>query len=125
VIRTDFSKENMMHHNHPHPLREIPDPHPHDVLCGQGGGTNAHVGNAHWRMLVAANKEKYVTLPNSQKMLLSKSIVRAIRNQGPPGRFLQKDNNTNLWYEVGDKRAEEKTSQALREGAPGMDSSQD
>jgi hypothetical protein len=117
-----------MHHNHTYsgyPLKEIPHPHPHDVLCGRGGGTNAHVGNTHWRMLVAANKETYVTLPKKQKMLLSKSIVNAIRSQGPPGRFLQKDNNTNLWYEVGDKRAEEKTSQALREGAPGMDSSQD
>ena len=84
----------------------------------RGGGTNAHVGNSHWRMLVAANKELYVSLPKKQKMLLSKSIVNAVRSQNPPGRFLQKDNKTNLWYDVGDQRAQEKTSQALREGAP-------
>ena len=101
-----------------YPLKDIPQPHPHDVLCGRGGGTNAHVGNSHWRMLVQANKELYVSLPKRQKMLLSKSIVNAVRSQNPPGRFLQKDTKTDLWYDVGDQRAQEKTSQALREGAP-------
>jgi hypothetical protein len=69
-------------------------------------------------MLVAANKQLYITLPKRQKMLLSRSIVNAVRSQNPPGRFLQKDNKTNLWFDVGDQRAQEKTSQALREGAP-------
>jgi len=101
-----------------YPLKNIPHPHPHDVLCGRGGGTNAHIGNSHWRMLVSTNKELYVTLPKRQKMLLSKSIVNAVRSQHPPGRFLQKDPQTELWYDVGDQRAQEKTSQALREGAP-------
>ena len=108
----------MQSHLANYPLRNIAQPHYHDVLCGRGGGTNAHVGNSHWRMLVAANKELYVTLPKKQKMLLSKSIVNAVRSQTPPGRFLQKDPKTNLWYDVGDQRAQEKTSQALREGAP-------
>jgi hypothetical protein len=101
-----------------YPLKEIPQPHAHDVLCGRGGGTNQHVGNSHWRMLVAANKQLYITLPKRQKMLLSRSIVNAVRSQKPPGRFLQKDSQTSLWYDVGDQRAQEKTSQALREGAP-------
>lgn len=69
-------------------------------------------------MLVTANKELYVSLPKKQKMLLSQSIVNAVRSQNPPGRFLQKDTQSDLWYDVGDKRAQEKTSQALREGAP-------
>lgn len=51
-------------------------------------------------------------------MLLSRSIVNAVRSQNPPGRFLQKDSKTNKWFDVGDQRAQEKTSQALREGAP-------
>jgi hypothetical protein len=101
-----------------YPLRDIPQPHSHDVLCGRGGGTNNHIGNSHWRMLVAANKKLYITLPKRQKMLLSRSIVNAVRSQNPPGRFLQKDNKSNLWFDVGDQRAQEKTSQALREGAP-------
>lgn len=69
-------------------------------------------------MLVAANKQLYITLPKRQKMLLSRSIVNAVRSQNPPGRFLQKDSKTKLWSDVGDQRAQEKTSQALREGAP-------
>jgi len=101
-----------------YPLKDIPEPHAHDVLCGRGGGTNNHIGNSHWRMLVAANKQLYITLPKRQKMLLSRSIVNAVRSQNPPGRFLQKDGKTKLWFDVGDQRAQEKTSQALREGAP-------
>jgi hypothetical protein len=101
-----------------YPTRDITIPHPHDVLCGRGGGTNNHVGNTHWRMLVAANKQLYVTLPKRQKMLLSQSIVKAIRSQNPPGRFLQKQAQSDYWCDVGDQRAQEKTSQALREGAP-------
>ena len=69
-------------------------------------------------MLVATNKELYVTLPKRQKQLLSRSIVHAVRSQNPPGRFLQRDPHTDLWFDVGDARATEKTSQALREGAP-------
>ncbi len=42
-------------------------------------------------------------------------IVRAIRNGDPPGRFLKKDEKTGKWIDVGDKKAAEKTSQALRE----------
>jgi hypothetical protein len=106
------------HHIINYPLRDIRNPHPHDVLCGRGGATNSHIGNSHWRTLVTTNKELYVTLPKRQKQLLSKSIVHAVRSQIPPGRFLQKDVPTGLWFDVGDVKAQEKTSQALREGAP-------
>jgi hypothetical protein len=42
-------------------------------------------------------------------------IVRAIRNGDPPGRFLKKDDKSGKWVDIGDKRAAEKASQALRE----------
>lgn len=42
-------------------------------------------------------------------------IVRAIRNGDPPGRFLRKDEKIGKWVDIGDKKAAEKTSQALRE----------
>ena len=41
-----------------------------------------------------------------------------MRQQTPPGRFLSKDNKSGTWSDIGDGRAREKTSQALREGAP-------
>lgn len=50
-------------------------------------------------------------------MAISRSIVEAVRSLHPPGRFLDKDPQTGLWFDVGHKRAVEKTSQALRDGA--------
>ena len=50
--------------------------------------------------------------------MISRSIVDTVRNQlDPPGRFLEKDPQTGLWSEVGDKKALEKTAQTLRDGA--------
>ena len=50
-------------------------------------------------------------------MAISRSIVEAVRSLNPPGRFLDKDPSTGLWSDIGHKRAVEKTSQALRDGA--------
>lgn len=36
----------------------------------------------------------------------------------PPGRFLKQDPTTKLWSDIGEKKALDKTRQALREGAP-------
>jgi len=88
----------------------------------------------------------YSTLEVTQKIKLSKSIVSAIRSQDPPGkkrhlniypnhfyltfvlltssyliifvtgRFLALNKKTELYYDIGNKKAIEKVSQALREG---------
>lgn len=100
------------------PLKDIEEHRDQDVLCGRGGGTNHHVGNAHWRKLVNSNKRLYISLPKKQKALVAKSIVHAIRAQNPPGRFLARNPKNSLWCDIGDQKATEKTSQALREGAP-------
>lgn len=59
----------------------------------------------------------YINGSKSLKVAISKTIVQAMRLADPPARFLAKDVDTNLWYEVGDQKASEKTSQTLREGA--------
>ena len=92
--------------------------HANDVLCGRGGGTNNHPGNERFRDLVTAQKVLYLHSSKRDKPFVSRGIVRAVRNQNPPGRFLQKDEKNGLWYDIGDQKAREKTSQALREGAP-------
>jgi len=101
-------------------MLDIPTPfiHPHDVLCGRGGGTNNHSGNEKFRALVNSKKVEYLHSIKREKPRVSRGIVRAVRNQHPPGRFLQKDEKTGLWYDIGDQKAQEKTSQALRERAP-------
>ena len=52
----------------------------------------------------------------ADKIKIARSLVKSIRSQNPPGRFLKKNPNSGLWHDIGDKRAIEKISQALREG---------
>uniref|UniRef100_A0A6U6G102 DUF6824 domain-containing protein n=2 Tax=Odontella aurita TaxID=265563 RepID=A0A6U6G102_9STRA len=108
------SAEDFSHY----PLADIAAPHAHDVLCGRGGGTNNHAGNEKFRELVNDKKRLYLNSSKREKPLVSKSIVEAVRAQRPPGRFLSKNDKTGMWYDIGDQKAREKTSQALREGAP-------
>lgn len=63
-----------------------------------------------------SSKPLYSTLEVTQKIKLSKSIVSAIRSQDPPGRFLALNKKTGLYHDIGNKKAIEKVSQALREG---------
>jgi hypothetical protein len=65
---------------------------------------------------VNLNKGLYITCLKTEKLKISRSIVAAIREQN--GRFLERDADKGTWYDIGDKKAIEKTSQALREGQP-------
>lgn len=97
------------------PVCESPaDINPFDVLCGRGGGTNSQVGNRRFRKLVQDFQPIYLLARRKEKPLLARTIVLIIRKRG--GRFLKKDEETGELYEVGDAKAEAKTSQALREG---------
>jgi len=86
----------------------------HDVLLGRGGGTNTQAGNRRFRGLVTDFQPTYLMAKRKEKPLLARSIVLIIRKRG--GRFVKKDDKTGLLCEVGDEKAEAKTSQALREG---------
>lgn len=93
-------------------------PHNNDVLCGRGGTVNAHPGNEQYRKFVDRKKRLYLTARfKREKRLISSKIVDEIRNLDPPGRFLLKDANSNVWRDIGDEKARDKTSQALRENA--------
>lgn len=88
-----------------------------DVLCGRGGLTNNHPGNVFFRGLVRSRQEAYLFASKREKALVAHGIVDVIRSLKPPGRFLKKDKK-DMWTEIGNKKAREKTSQALREKAP-------
>eukprot|EP00526_Cylindrotheca_closterium_P006758 CAMPEP_0113639268 /NCGR_PEP_ID=MMETSP0017_2-20120614/20596_1 /TAXON_ID=2856 /ORGANISM="Cylindrotheca closterium" /LENGTH=743 /DNA_ID=CAMNT_0000550465 /DNA_START=82 /DNA_END=2313 /DNA_ORIENTATION=+ /assembly_acc=CAM_ASM_000147 len=97
------------------PMCESPaDVNSYDVLCGRGGGTNSQIGNRRFRKLVQEFQPTYLLARRKEKPLLARTIVLIIRKRG--GRFLKKDDETGELYEVGDVKAEAKTSQALREG---------
>jgi len=100
------------------PLKDVKEPHENDVMYGRGGGTNHHPGNKRYRAMVESRKVKYVNSKRLDKPLVALEIIREWRAQLPPGRFLKHNDKTGNWDDVGDKKAREKTSQALREKAP-------
>merc|ERR1712176_632126 len=100
------------------PMKDIKEPHEHDVLYGRGGGTNHHPGNKRYRKMVEERKLDYVNSKRLDKPLVALEIIKVWRSQEPPGRFLKMNEKTGTWNDVGDKKAREKTSQALREKAP-------
>lgn len=85
----------------------------YDVLLGRGGATNNHPGNKHFRDQVSEHRKEYLTARKKEKIGIARRIVAIIQSNG--GRFLKRT-PTDDWVEVDDKRAQEKTSQALREG---------
>ena len=92
-------------------------PGPNDVLCGRGGATNGHEGNKTFRALVASHQEAYLRAPKREKRLIARDVVEIIRSRG--GAFLKRTDAGGKGRglaDIGDKKATEKTSQALREG---------
>ena len=41
-------------------------------------------------------------------------VIKEWRSMNPTGRLLKQNQETNLWYDVGDQKAIQKTSQALK-----------
>ena len=85
-----------------------------DVLCGRGGLTNSHVGNKRFRDVVAEYQLEYLKARKNDKKGIARKILARIDDNG--GRFLQRNVSSNVWSLASEKRALEKTSQALREG---------
>lgn len=92
-----------------------------DVLCGKGRSSICHPGNQRFRQLIEANAGEYHRATKQQKQRLAQQLVDLITSTG--GRFLLKDVETALWYDIGSARSFEKTAQALREKAAQMDHS--
>jgi len=104
--------------NSPEGPHKIKDYNHNDVLCGRGGATNSHPGNKAFRKLVKEYKGKYLKAKKKEKPEVAEHVVNLVRGLDPPGRFLKKVKASEFWIDIGDTRAKEKTSQALREGAP-------
>jgi len=84
-----------------------------DVLCGRDKESYSHVGNKQFRVIVATNRERYQSCTSrDEKTKITTEIIKGIRDCG--GRFLRKNEKTNLYEDVGDEYAHEKVSHALR-----------
>ena len=85
-----------------------------DVVTGRGHGIQRLPGNEMYRELVSKKKRVYAKCHKHDKRKVSKGIVDAIREVG--GGFLQYDEQSQTYHDIGDEKALDKTSQALREG---------
>jgi len=85
-----------------------------DVLCGRGGATNSHTGNRKFRKIVANHRERYLRAKKRDKPAYAQHVLELVRNQSldKPCRFLKKDPNSDLYYELSDEKAREKVAQA-------------
>jgi hypothetical protein len=90
-----------------------------DVVLGRGCGINNLAGNKQYRKLVQTQQPMYRRAHRKEKPRLARAMVEFIRNH-MNGRFLKKDQTTQLFFDVGDTKAETKTGQALREGFCGL-----
>jgi len=78
-----------------------------------------HVGNKQYHRMVNEKKKRYnLSSKRSAKRSICCEVVLAIYDMDPPGRFLEKNEDTNLYDDIGEERALLKVQQSLREGAP-------
>jgi len=96
-------------------LTSTKSPQDNDVLSGRGNYVNAHPGNRRFRGYVNTQRELYLAAPKSKKPFFARMIVNAIKSLVPPGRFLKKDPHTDVWSDIGEREAWNKTRQSLRD----------
>lgn len=108
-----------------YPLTNITgEPGIHDVFLGRGGGINNRPGNIRFRDLVRQHKARYIEARKIDKPKVAVDVVRIWRNLNPPGRFLERTKVSGVvseppvYHDVGDKKAQLKASQCLRERTP-------
>ena len=108
-----------------YPLTNITgEPGIHDVYLGRGGGINNKPGNIRFRDLVRQHKVRYIEARKIDKPKVAVDVVRIWRNLRPPGRFLERTrvggvvSEPPVYHDVGDKKAQLKASQCLRERTP-------
>lgn len=85
-----------------------------DVLMGRGGVTNGHPGNQKFRELVRRRQVEYLAAPKLRKAGIATLVMEEVFTGG--GRFLM--DKKGRWVEISKEKARAKTSQALREKAP-------
>ena len=85
-----------------------------DVICARGKHIYDHEGNRRFRSLVKDHLPTYSQcVTKMQKTQLVSHIIDTVRRASPHGGFVKQVNGT--WYEVGNRRAKEKTGQTMRD----------
>jgi len=90
----------------------IQSPTANDILRGRGRTTNSHEGNMKLRDEARKLRDDYQDGnygTSEKKYLYSLELVERVRSYG--GRFLEKRDNDNLWYEMSEEDTRKKAAQ--------------
>ena len=92
-------------------MQGIETPGENDCLLGQGNLHNNHLGNIKFRYLLEnikyreTNEFQSVSWKRDKSRIIEQVVKEWKTTLVPPGRFLKQDEDTNLWYEVGNEGA--------------------
>lgn len=82
-----------------------------DVVCGRGGLSNNHIGNKRYLEEVVRLQGRYRVASRLQKREIAKEVLNFVKEGG---RFLRKEEKSELWVPVDEQHTMEKITQALR-----------
>jgi len=100
------------------PKNGIEVEHPNDILCGRPKGFSKQPGNRFFRQVINQYRKEYVAGTFHQRKSFPAMILYKIQNENPPGRFLQQDAKTKLWFCLSHREALVKVRKALVDNAP-------
>ena len=79
------------------------------VICSRGEV------NPYFNNLVRAVSIEYIATPKHLKSFFATEVLNQIRSLNPPGKFLKRDKQTGVYYEVSNEKALYKTRQSLND----------
>mmetsp|Transcript_23096 Transcript_23096/g.48117 ORF Transcript_23096/g.48117 Transcript_23096/m.48117 type:complete len:269 (-) Transcript_23096:353-1159(-) len=84
-----------------------------DVLCERGGRSRNNPGNMKYLATKDIMQARYLASDKEAKTPISQELLDIVHAWG--GRFLALEKTSHRWYEIDNKRARKKCSQALRD----------
>jgi hypothetical protein len=111
------TKEKGIAKRNPTDQRCIPKHKPYrdmDILMGRGGNATYHPGNKRYLVAMKRRLVQYHNSERSEKIKVSQQVVDEVHGWG--GRFLKRVKGSSEYFEVSNKIARTRVSQALRDG---------
>ncbi len=85
-----------------------------DVICRRGAGGNSHPGNAEFRRVISANKDRYDNLPSRDREEFARGIWNEMSREGI--RFVRETPpEPGMWIVLNDEKCARKIWSALRD----------
>ncbi len=115
VLATNRAKKMAAHADERKKLSPDFQPGPRDVICARGKAAAGHSGNVLFRKMIKAKLCAYSAAKSRiEKSVIVSAILDSVREGSPNGGFVKQDNH-NMWYEVGENAAREKVGQGFRD----------